>query len=173
MNAGVSVCRALRLILFFVITDLFKNLLLMLSYEHNGKLQDCSRLSKNRLSDHVLLKHDSLSLKVTLVDPRSVTNKTFIINSFFLTQKLDFLFVTEAWLNASELSPLFEFIPGGCNFFSSPRTLGQHGGLLLILSFKLCLLTVDAYSTFEVSDHWPVMTAFFYVLLYVYLLLYV
>ncbi|XP_078265970.1 uncharacterized protein LOC144599123 isoform X2 [Rhinoraja longicauda] len=37
--------------------------------------------------------------KVALINARSLQNKTFILNDFFITRGLDFLLLTESWLN--------------------------------------------------------------------------
>ncbi len=43
------------------------------------------------------------------------------LNDFILSCGLDFLFVTEAWLNVDEINPIFEMTPESLNFLSTPR----------------------------------------------------
>ncbi len=43
------------------------------------------------------------------------------LNDFILSCGLDFLFVTEAWLNVDEINPLFEMAPESLNILSTPR----------------------------------------------------
>ncbi|RXN28334.1 RNA-directed DNA polymerase from mobile element jockey-like protein [Labeo rohita] len=40
-----------------------------------------------------------LLLRFALINVRSVANKTFILNDFFASRELDFMFMTETWLN--------------------------------------------------------------------------
>lgn len=40
---------------------------------------------------------DSLPLRMALLNMRSVVNKTFILHDFFISQELDFMFMTETW----------------------------------------------------------------------------
>ncbi len=44
-----------------------------------------------------------------LVNTRLLANKTFILKDFFTSWELDFLFVTETWLNVGESSAFTEF----------------------------------------------------------------
>ncbi len=41
---------------------------------------------------------DSLQIRMALINARSMVNQTFILNDFFTSRDLDFLFVTETWL---------------------------------------------------------------------------
>ncbi len=45
---------------------------------------------------------DSAPTRIALVNARSLANKTFILNDFFSSHGLDFLFVTETWLCVGE-----------------------------------------------------------------------
>ncbi len=60
-------------------------------------------------------------LTMALLNARSIVNKTFLINDFILFRWLDFLFVTETWLNVDEIDPLFEMAPESFNFEYSQR----------------------------------------------------
>lgn len=68
-----------------------------------------------------MFRHD-LTFKMALLNVRSISNKTFLINDFFSSHDMDLLFITETWLNCNELGPLAEAAPDDCNFDSSPRT---------------------------------------------------
>ncbi len=92
-----------------------------------------------------LLKHAPLSsrrsactttAKMALVNARSISNKSFILNDFFTSHSLDFLFITETWLKHGDLMPLVEIAPLDCAFFSSPRASGHGGGVATI--FRSC-----------------------------------
>lgn len=91
------------------------------------------------------------SVKMALVNARSLSNKTFIMNNFFSSHALDFLFVTETWQKPDDHSSLGELSPSDCSFYSSPGPNGPGGGLATIFkkSFKCRLLPVDAFSSFE------------------------
>ncbi|XP_078265968.1 uncharacterized protein LOC144599123 isoform X1 [Rhinoraja longicauda] len=90
--------------------------------------------------------------KVALINARSLQNKTFILNDFFITRGLDFLLLTESWLNPGELAPLVELCPDNCNFFTSPRLSGRGGGLATVFKkhFNCRLLNADHFSSFEI-----------------------
>ncbi|RXN13078.1 RNA-directed DNA polymerase from mobile element jockey-like protein [Labeo rohita] len=45
-----------------------------------------------------------LLLRFALINVRSVANKTFILNDFFASRELDFMFMTETWLNVGTMS---------------------------------------------------------------------
>ncbi|GAA6091141.1 uncharacterized protein LOC106530015 [Tachysurus ichikawai] len=51
---------------------------------------------------------DSITVNMGLVNARSIVNKTFILNDFYISHCLDFLFITETWLNDNDLSPVAE-----------------------------------------------------------------
>lgn len=95
--------------------------------------------------------------RIALVNARSLTNKSFILNDFFTSRALDFLCVTETWLNASELSSLFhvfsEVLPIDCTYFNSPRSSGRGGGVATIFKekFECHQLSSDIYSSFELN----------------------
>ncbi len=82
------------------------------------------------------------SVRMVLVNARSLTNKTFILNDFYTSNNLDFLFIVETWMNAVDSTPIVEVTPTMCDFFSSPRGSGQGGGLTILL-FKINVLNVD------------------------------
>lgn len=56
------------------------------------------------------------NLKMALINARSISNKTFILNDFISSRKLDFMFVTETWLNDGDLDYLSETSPSDFNF---------------------------------------------------------
>lgn len=69
--------------------------------------------------------------RLALVNARLLANKTFILNDFFTGRRLDFLLVTETWLNLGDLSPLSELIPPDCNYLNSPQTTAQGVGFFI------------------------------------------
>lgn len=94
---------------------------------------------------------DSINIKMALINTRSIVNKSFILNNFFTSQSLDFLFITETWVNPGEQMALGDLTPPGCNFLNSPRTSGRGGGVATVFknSFKCKRLPMDTYSSFE------------------------
>ncbi len=90
---------------------------------------------------------------MALMNARSIVNKTFLINDFILSRGLDFLFVTETWLNVDEIYPLFETAPESFNFLSTPREKGRGGGLATIFKkcFKCRMCSFGCDSSFEVQ----------------------
>ncbi len=75
---------------------------------------------------------NTISVKMALINARSVVNKTFILNDYCSSNNLDFLFVTETWLDALDLSPLSELCPFNYLFLNSPRTSGRGGGIATV-----------------------------------------
>lgn len=59
-----------------------------------------------------------------LVNARSIQIKTFILEDLFSSQELDFLFVTETWLNVGESIAFTELLPTDCYHFNSLQRLG-------------------------------------------------
>lgn len=70
--------------------------------------------------------------RMVLLNARSVVNKTVILNDFFTSRQLDFLFITESWITNGDLSPFSELLNSSCLFLNSPRKVGRVGGLVTI-----------------------------------------
>lgn len=100
-----------------------------------------------------LMAEELTPTRIALVNARSLTNKSFIFNDFFTSRALDFLCVTETWLNARELSVFSEVLPIDCTFFNSPRSSGRGGGVATIFKekFECRQLSSDIYSSFELN----------------------
>ena len=98
---------------------------------------------------------ESFAAKVALLNCRSVSNKTFILNDFFIKRDLDMLFLTETWIGsgAGETSVFGELCPTNCSFISTPRRSGRGGGVALIFKNRLTVQTLSAetFSSFEVQ----------------------
>lgn len=91
--------------------------------------------------------------KMALINARSLVNKTFLLNDFFTTHKLDFMFITESWTKVGDLTPFSDLVPADCTFFNTPRPNRKGGGLVTILKdsfFERCRsVSVDAFTSFE------------------------
>ena len=92
-------------------------------------------------------------LKMTLINARSASNKTFILNDFFTSHDLDFLFLTEMWAKVGEPTMFGELCPSNCCFISSPRSTGKGGGVAMVFKslYKLQTISVGSYSSFELQ----------------------
>ncbi len=69
---------------------------------------------------------DPPSLRMALLNVRSVVNKAFILHDFFISCELDFMFMTKTWTKEGDFNPFSELALQNCSFFSSPR-LSKHG----------------------------------------------
>lgn len=92
-------------------------------------------------------------VRSALINTRSLTNKTVILNDFFSTHDLDVLLQTEIWLKPGECSAFLELLPPGCYFFSTPRATGRGGGQATVFkdSSKCRIITTNDYSSFELQ----------------------
>lgn len=63
---------------------------------------------------------DHITVKAVLLNVRSVGNKTFILQDFIVSQNLDFLFLTETWLEPMDTCLLSELLPVNYNFLNTP-----------------------------------------------------
>ncbi len=88
---------------------------------------------------------------MSLLNVRSLANKTFILRDFFTHNNLDILFMTETWIKDCDLSPFNELVPADCSFFNTPRTSGRGGGIATVLKeiFKGRIIASEAYNSFE------------------------
>ncbi|KAI2646105.1 RNA-directed DNA polymerase from mobile element jockey [Labeo rohita] len=96
---------------------------------------------------------DDRTLHLGLINARSLANKTFLLNDFFTSRELDFMFLTETCLHAGELMSFSELFPPSCDFLSSPRTTGKGGGLASVFKsvFHCREIAVDVYNSFELQ----------------------
>ena len=92
-------------------------------------------------------------IQMTLINTRSLSNKTFLLHDFFSSHELDFMFLMETWLQAGELIPFSELLPPNCMFFSSPRTTGKGGVAASVFksTFPCQQLVTDTFSSFELQ----------------------
>ncbi len=90
-------------------------------------------------------------VKMALVNARSVSNKTFILNDFFTSRGLDFLFLTETWTGADESSIFGELCPLNCSFISTPRCVRRGGGVTMVFrnQYKIQTIFAENFSTFK------------------------
>ena len=84
---------------------------------------------------------------------RSLANKTFLLNDFFISRLLDFLCLTEMCIHAGESIAFSEILPLGCTFLSSPQTTGKVGWAACVYksSFHCRQITSVTFSSFELQ----------------------
>lgn len=95
----------------------------------------------------------SSPINMALLNARSLSNKSFILNDFFSSKNLDFLFLTETCLTRGDVIPLGELTPANCTFKNSPRSVGRGGDLATVYrnQYHCKLLLVDGFSSSEVQ----------------------
>ena len=71
----------------------------------------------------------------TLVNARSIRNKTLMLNDFIVEHDVDIFAITETWLRDSDFDDFFCFdiCPAGYNFFHDPRTTSHGGGVTVLI----------------------------------------
>lgn len=91
--------------------------------------------------------------KAALVSSRSVFNKTFVLNYFFIRCDLVFLFLTETWIGAGESSAFGELCPTNCSCLSTPRSVGKGGGVAVVFKncFKVRKLSFGSFSSLQIQ----------------------
>ena len=72
------------------------------------------------------------SLRLALLNARSISNKTFILNELFTSENMDFMFLTETWQRENEFVHLNELCPVGCSVTGTPRMARRGGGLAAV-----------------------------------------
>ena len=89
--------------------------------------------------------------QMSLINVRSLSNKSLILNDFILTHNLDFLFLTETWQRPGDVSSFSELCPPNFKFLNSPRTTGRGGGLAMVFkeNFNCKLSSTNDYTSFE------------------------
>uniref|UniRef100_A0A3B3HT18 Reverse transcriptase domain-containing protein n=1 Tax=Oryzias latipes TaxID=8090 RepID=A0A3B3HT18_ORYLA len=100
------------------------------------------------------MKGTPIPARMALVNARSLANKTFILKDFFVTHRLDFLYVTETWISGDDSSAFTELLPPDCSYLSAPRSSGRGGGVATVYrtSYNCKQVTLTkTYSSFEAS----------------------
>lgn len=111
---------------------------------------------------------------MALINARSLVNNIFLLNDFFTTHSLDFMFITESWTKVGDLTPFSELVPDDCTFPLPEQERGWFSdyckGLFFSFFFFLdrCLsVSVDTFACLEVQLlhlDWngPILLAAFY-----------
>ena len=118
--------------------------------KHRGVVpQNLSTLAKEPQAHNKLT-----TVKMSLYNTRSLTLKTRFLKDLLIDHNLDFLFLTETWLQMGESEALVTICPEDYSFFSSPRSSGRTGGGLATVvknNFKCHPINIDHYPSFEVQ----------------------
>ena len=82
---------------------------------------------------------------------RSLSSKTFVLNDFFLSRELDFLFLCETWLSPDDNMSFSELCPPDCGFLNAPRSSGRGGGVAAVYKsrFRCRQIRHAGFSSFE------------------------
>ncbi len=104
-----------------------------------GRLSPCQLFTlSHKISSEVF----ALPFRMALLNARSITNTTFVLNDIVKTKVLDFLFMTETWQrNLEKMLPLKEICPKDYTFISLPRLSGRGEGLAA--AFRNCIFLSD------------------------------
>src|SRR4029434_1264485 len=78
------------------------------------------------------------NISMAILNIRSLSGKTFLINDLICERKLDCMFLTETWLNKNGSAALIEASPPNYSFFQSIRTGKKGGGTATITTDALC-----------------------------------
>ena len=92
------------------------------------------------------------TLKLALLNVRSLAGKTFLINDFIIKHKLNFLFLTETWLDRENDSVvLIEATPPNFKFVSEVRLHKKGGGVAVLFhdSFQYKQMSYKNFASFE------------------------
>ena len=91
---------------------------------------------------------------VSVMNARSVRNKTLIIKDFVVDNNVDVLAITETWLRSGDDVIIGELIPAGYCLSECPRLGGAGGGVGLLYKkgIKMKTRLCDKFTSFEWLD---------------------
>ena len=92
------------------------------------------------------------TLNLALLNIRSLAGKSLLINDFIIKRNLDFMFLTETWLNENNsASVLIETAPPNFHFISSVRELRKGGGVATLFKdvYQCKQLSYGKFESFE------------------------
>ncbi|KAJ8367376.1 hypothetical protein AAFF_G00320450 [Aldrovandia affinis] len=92
-----------------------------------------------------------VSVKLGLLNARSVKEKTSVLSDFISNQNLDFFAITESWQVPGDFSALIELCPVGWKFHCTPRCGKTGGGVALVYkdNYTCSMLNCPTFSSFE------------------------
>ena len=78
------------------------------------------------------------TLNLALLNVRSLSGKTFLINDFIIEHNLDFMFLTETWLDQdNSAAVLIKSTPPNFSFMSEARVHKKGGGVAILFNDSL------------------------------------
>lgn len=86
---------------------------------------------------------EETTISLPLLNARSLASKTFILNDFFTSCDLDFMFLTETWIQIGESVQFSELLPPDCVYFSSPEPPAVVEGICFQIQFSMSTVTID------------------------------
>ncbi|KAF7640813.1 hypothetical protein LDENG_00012310, partial [Lucifuga dentata] len=121
----------------------------------------CKPTNSGRSADHSVLasvpktgtRTHNNSLRLSLFNIRSLSNKAALINELIMDSKLDILCLTETWQQQNDFLHLNQATPPGFVYFSKPRSSGRGGGGLTLIyreTLKITPVPVTEPSTCEI-----------------------
>ncbi|KAI4800683.1 hypothetical protein KUCAC02_009526 [Chaenocephalus aceratus] len=92
-------------------------------------------------------------LKLALLNVRSLAGKTFLINDFITEHNLDFMFLTETWIEQNNSAAvLIESTPPNFSFMSQERMHKKGGGVAILFNDSIqCRKT--SYGNFDSFEY--------------------
>ncbi|KAJ8362074.1 hypothetical protein AAFF_G00398240, partial [Aldrovandia affinis] len=92
-----------------------------------------------------------VSVKLGLLNARSVKEKTSVLSDFISNQNLDFFAITESWQVPGDFSALIELCPVGWKFHCTPRCGKTGGGVAFVYkdNYTCSMLNCPTFSSFE------------------------
>lgn len=92
-----------------------------------------------------------MKLNLALLNIRAFTNKSFFINDLVSEHKLDFIFLTETWLNSDGASLLIEASPPNYSFicFLVRESVEEDWPFIFSDTFKYKCLNFGSFESFE------------------------
>ena len=79
-------------------------------------------------ADHLVSNQGKHTIKIGLLNARSVRNKAGLIRELFMDEKLQILALTETWLKDGDESIIDDLCPSGFTFIGEHRPDGKRGG---------------------------------------------
>jgi len=92
------------------------------------------------------------TLTTALLNVRSLLGKSFLVNDLIIQHKLDFLFLTETWLDSmNNAAVLIESAPPNFSFVSENRINKRGGGVAILYkgSLQCTQLSYGSFASFE------------------------